>query len=50
VKKVISGVLQAAEEKKISAVLAHISKICRDLQGNFYKVSDENVIVRTGNK
>ena len=36
VKKVITSVQQAAEEKKISAVLEHISKTYRDPQGNDY--------------
>jgi len=36
VKKVITSVQQAAEEKKIAAVLEHISKSYRDPQGNDY--------------
>jgi hypothetical protein len=36
VKKVVISVQQAAEEKKISAVLDHISKSYRDPQGNDY--------------
>jgi hypothetical protein len=36
VKKVVTSVQQAAEEKKISAVLEHISKTYRDPQGNDY--------------
>jgi hypothetical protein len=36
VKKVITSVQQAAEEKKIGAVLDHISKTYRDPQGNDY--------------
>jgi len=36
VKKVVTTVQQAAEEKKISAVLEHISKTYRDPQGNDY--------------
>lgn len=36
VKKVITSVQQAAEEKKIGAVLEHISKTYRDPQGNDY--------------
>jgi len=36
VKKVVIGVQQAAEERKISAVLDHISKSYRDPQGNDY--------------
>ena len=36
VKKVITSVQEAAEEKKISAVLEHISKTYRDPQGNDY--------------
>ncbi len=36
VKKVITSVQQAAEEKKISAVLDHISKSYQDPQGNDY--------------
>lgn len=36
VKKVVISVQQAAEEKKISAVLDHISRSYRDPQGNDY--------------
>ncbi len=36
VKKVVTSVQQAAEEKKIGAVLEHISKTYRDPQGNDY--------------
>ena len=36
VKKVVTSVQEAAEEKKISAVLEHISKTYRDPQGNDY--------------
>ena len=36
VKKVVTSVQQAAEEKKISEVLEHISKTYRDPQGNDY--------------
>jgi len=36
VKKVVTNVQQAAGEKKISAVLEHISKTYRDPQGNDY--------------
>ena len=36
VKKVVTSAQQAAEEKKISAVLEHISKTYRDPQGNDY--------------
>ena len=36
VKKVITSVQQAAEEKKISSVLEHISKSYQDPQGNDY--------------
>jgi hypothetical protein len=36
VKKVVTRVQQAAEEKKIGAVLDHISKTYRDPQGNDY--------------
>jgi hypothetical protein len=36
VKKVITSVQQAAEEKKITAVLEHISKTYRDPQDNDY--------------
>ncbi len=36
VKKVVTSVQQAAEEKKIGAVLDHISKSYRDPQGNDY--------------
>jgi hypothetical protein len=36
VKKVVTSVQQAAGEKKISAVLEHISKTYRDPQGNDY--------------
>ena len=36
VKKVLTGVQQAAEEKKIAAVLDHLSKTYRDPQGNDY--------------
>jgi len=36
IKKVVTSVQQAAEEKKISAVLEHISKTYRDPQGNDY--------------
>jgi hypothetical protein len=36
VKKVVTSVQQAAEEKKISAVLEHISKTYSDPQGNDY--------------
>jgi len=36
VKKVVTSVQQAVEEKKISAVLDHISKSYRDPQGNDY--------------
>jgi len=36
VKKVVTSVQQAAEEKKIGAVLDHISKTYRDPQGNDY--------------
>ena len=36
VKKVITGIQQAAEEKKIAAVLEHVSKSYQDPQGNDY--------------
>lgn len=36
VKKVVTSVQQAAEEKKIGAVLEHVSKTYRDPQGNDY--------------
>jgi hypothetical protein len=36
VKKVVTSVQHAAEEKKISAVLGHISRSYRDPQGNDY--------------
>ena len=36
IKKVLTSVQQAAEEKKIGAVLEHISKTYRDPQGNDY--------------
>ena len=36
VKKVVTSVQQAAEEKKIGAVLDHVSKTYRDPQGNDY--------------
>lgn len=36
VKKVVTSVQQAAEEKQIGAVLEHISKTYRDPQGNDY--------------
>ena len=36
VKKVVTGVQQAAEEKKIRSVLDHISKSYQDPQGNDY--------------
>jgi len=36
VKKVVTSVQQAAEEKKIGAILEHISKAYRDPQGNDY--------------
>lgn len=36
VKKVVTSVQQAAGEKKVSAVLEHISKTYRDPQGNDY--------------
>ena len=36
VKKLITGIQQAAEEKKIAAVLEHVSKSFQDPQGNDY--------------